>query len=53
MKRIKQRWDNEFQQKKRTPQSLLNNARRFEKKTLGPGGGPNKQTQITNNGLLK
>ena len=36
MKRIKQPWDIEFPQKKRTTQNLVGNARRFEKESLGP-----------------
>ena len=31
MKKIKQRWDIEFLQKKRTTQNLVDNARRFRK----------------------
>ena len=45
MKRIKQRWDTEFPLKKWTTQNLLDNTRRFEKESLGSGGGPNRQTQ--------
>ena len=45
VKRIKHRWDIEFPQKKRTAQKLIDNARRFEKETLGPGGGVNIQAQ--------
>ena len=30
-----------FSQKKRTVQNLVDNARRFEKEGLGPGGGAN------------
>ena len=45
MKRIKQRWDIEFPRKKRTMQNLVDNARRFEKKILRPGGGANIQAQ--------
>ena len=45
MKKIKQRWDIEFPQKKRTTQNLVDNARRFEKGILRPGGGANIQSQ--------
>ena len=45
VKRIKHRWDIEFPQKKRTAQKLIDNARRFERETLGPGGGVNIQAQ--------
>ena len=45
MKRIKWQWDNEFPQKKRTTQNLVDNARRFEKEILRPGGGANLQAQ--------
>ena len=45
VKRIKHRWDIEFPQKKRTAQKLIDNARRFEKETLAPGGGVNIQAQ--------
>ena len=45
MKRIKQRWDIEFPQKKRTTQNLVDHARRFEKEILRPGGGANIQSQ--------
>ena len=41
----KQRWDIEFPRKKRTMQNLVDNARRFEKKILRPGGGANIQAQ--------
>ena len=34
-----------FSQKKRTVQNLVDNARRFEKEGLGPGGGANIQAQ--------
>ena len=37
MKRIKQRWEIEFSQKKRTTQNLADNARRFKKESLEPG----------------
>ena len=37
MKRIKQRWDIELQQKKKTAQNLVDNARQFEKESLRPG----------------
>ena len=40
-----QRWEIEFPQNKRTTQNLVYNARRFEKESLGPGGGANIQTQ--------
>ena len=48
MKWIKQRWDIEFPQKKkkkRTAHSLVDNTRRFEKESLGPGVGANMQAQ--------
>ena len=45
MKKIKQRWDIEFLQKRRTTQNLVDNVRRFEKESLGPGGGANVQAQ--------
>ena len=45
MKKIKQRWDIEFLQKKRTTQNLVDNARRFRKEILKPGGGANIQAQ--------
>ena len=44
MKKIKQRWEIEFPQKK-SRQNLVGNARRFENKSLGPGGGVNMQAQ--------
>ena len=43
MKRVKKRWDIEFPQKKRTAQNLVDNARQFEKESLGPGVGANIQ----------
>ena len=45
MKKIKQRWHIEFPQKKRAAQNLVDNARRFEKKSLGPGGDAYLQAQ--------
>ena len=36
MKRIKQRLDIEFPQKKKAVQNLIDNARQFEKESLGP-----------------
>ena len=45
MKRIKKRWDIEFPQKKRTTHNLVDNARRFEKESLGPGGDANIHAQ--------
>ena len=45
MKRIKQRWGIEFLQKKITMQNLVDNARRFVKKILRPGGDANIQAQ--------
>ena len=36
MKRIKQRWDIEFPQKKRTTQTLVDNAKLFGKESLRP-----------------
>ena len=45
MKRIKRRWDIEFPLKKRTTQNLVDNARRFEKEILRPGGDANIQAQ--------
>ena len=45
MKRIKQRWTIELPQQKRTVQNLVDNAIRFEKESLGPGGGSNLQIQ--------
>ena len=41
MKRIKQRWDIDYLQKERTTQNLVDNVRRLEKKSLGPGEGEN------------
>ena len=45
MKKIKQRWDIEFPKKKRTTQNLVDNARRFRKEILKPGGGANIQAR--------
>ena len=45
MKRIKQRWDIELQQKKKTVQNLVDNARQFEKESLRPGEDTNLQAQ--------
>ena len=45
MKRIKQRWTIELPQQKRTVQNLVDNTIRFEKESLGPGGGSNLQIQ--------
>ena len=44
IKRTKQGWDIEFPQK-RTTQNLVDNARRFEKEILRPGGGANTQVR--------
>ena len=45
MKRIKQRCEIEFPKKKRTAQSLADNTRRFEKKSLTSGEDNNLQAQ--------
>ena len=45
MKRIKQRCEIEFPKKKRTAQSLVDNTRRFEKKSLTSGEDNNLQAQ--------
>ena len=44
MKKIKQRWEIEFPQKK-SRQDLVDNKRGFGNKSLGPGGGANMQAQ--------
>ena len=53
MKRIKRRWDIEFPLKKRTTQNLVDNARRFEKEILRPGGGANLQAQKSTETKIK
>ena len=45
MNRIKQRWDIELPQNKRMAQSLVDNARRFEREIFGTGGELNIQGQ--------
>ena len=53
MKRIKQQWDIEFPQKKRTTQNLVDNAKRFKNQSLGPAKDASIQAKKIQTGLLK
>ena len=49
MKRIKDRWDSEFAEKRRTAQNLVDNASRFEKEGWGGEIVRNQTTKMQKN----